>query len=490
LKRLIFALVASVLVAAPVVAQTTAARPVTFSKDIAPILQRSCQRCHRPESVAPMTLMTYEQVRPYAREIKRRTALARTPWGRGAMPPWFVEKNIGIQQFKDDVSLTDDELGKIAKWADSGAPEGDPKDLPPAVDFGDVTAWTLGKPDLIVSSPTVVVPASASDWSGPVGRSPTNIKEDRYAKSAEYKEVSVFTSGKKPNGAGTIGSLYAIHHMNTIIDNNVDQDGNELIAEEGGEGAQATGENRQNIPNHEVGRNGDVFPDDAGRLIKKGSYVIWNNMHLHSAGVPGSERKTRLDLGFKLQPAGYKPKYNFLNIGFGRTEIQVNPSEGNQREDAYFVAPQALKLQNYEPHMHATGVRMCLEAIYGRVIETLSCSGYDHNWVRNYYYDENAQPIIPKGTILHAISWFDNTAKNQNVLDPRNLTTFGNSSVSNMFIVFNQALPLTDEQYLDEVAQRKAWLAKHPEQENIGCPACYLAVPQKKDAPKSVAEKR
>jgi hypothetical protein len=455
-----------VVAAAPAAAQTATDHPVTFSKDIAPILQRSCQRCHRPDSVAPMSLITYEQVRPYAREIKRRTALRDVPWSRGVMPPWFLERTIGVQKIKDDISLSDGDLATIAKWVDSGAPEGDPKDLPPALTFADAATWTLGKPDLVVSSPTVLVPAVASDWSRFLGRTPTGLTEDRYARSSEYKEVSEFTAGKRPAGAGTIGSLFAIHHMNTIIDNT--GDANADVTDTGGEV-----QLRDNIPNHEVGRNGDVYPEDAGRSLKKGSTIIWNNIHIHSAGLPGSERRTRLDLGFQFHPRGYQPKYTFHAYSFARTELQVGPGESDHREDAYFVAPQAMKLTDFEPHMHANGVRMCIEAIYARTVETLNCAGYDHNWVRIYYYDDNAAPLIPKGTILHAISWFDNTAKNQNVIDPRNLATFGNSSVNNMFIVFNHALFLTDEQYIEEVAKRKQYLARTGE-ENIGCIACYL----------------
>lgn len=115
---------------------------------------------------------------------------------------------------------------------------------------------------------------------------------------------------------------------------------------------------------------------------------------------------------------------------------------------------------------------MCIEAIYGRVTETLNCAGYDHNWVRNYIYDENYAPLIPKGSIIHATAWFDNNAKNTNVLDPRNLSVWGNSSVSNMFIVFNQALVLTDKQYEEEIVRRREHLALAQE-EPIGCPDCY-----------------
>src|SRR3954452_11938752 len=94
---------------------------VTFTKDIAPILQRSCQNCHRPGQVAPMSLLTYEDARPWAKSMKQRTAIRDK---MGAMPPWYIEKNIGIQHYKNDPSLSDEEVAKIAKWADSGAPRG------------------------------------------------------------------------------------------------------------------------------------------------------------------------------------------------------------------------------------------------------------------------------------------------------------------------------------------------------------------------------
>ena len=102
--------------------QAPAVPEVTFTKDIAPILQRSCQNCHRPGQVAPMSLLTYEESRPWARSMKQRTALRDKA---GVMPPWYIEKNIGIQHYKNDPSLSDEEIAKIAKWADSGAPRGD-----------------------------------------------------------------------------------------------------------------------------------------------------------------------------------------------------------------------------------------------------------------------------------------------------------------------------------------------------------------------------
>ena len=142
--------IGALLVTPPSAAGQTASRePITFSKHIAPIFQRSCVNCHRPGSIAPMALITYEDVRPYVRAIKRKTALP--PHDPDRMPPWFIEKNIGIQQFKDNPSLTDAEIALIGKWVDSGAPQGNPADMP-AIDLAD-RAWSIGTPDLIVSSP-------------------------------------------------------------------------------------------------------------------------------------------------------------------------------------------------------------------------------------------------------------------------------------------------------------------------------------------------
>src|SRR5262249_33384193 len=118
---------------------------VTFAKDVAPILQRSCQNCHRTGSVAPMSLLTYEETRPWARSIKQRVSARE-------MPPWGIDRNVGIQQFKNDMSLTDDEIAKIVKWVDDGSPRGNPADMPPPRRFDDPRLWHIGngKPDLII----------------------------------------------------------------------------------------------------------------------------------------------------------------------------------------------------------------------------------------------------------------------------------------------------------------------------------------------------
>src|SRR2546426_10049524 len=130
--------------------QTPSPRAVTFTRDIAPILQRSCENCHRTSGVAPMPLTTYEEVRPWAASIKRKTAARE-------MPPWFIEKTIGIQRFKDDPSLSDDEIETIAAWVTSGAPRGNPADMPPPRPYADPAGWPIGTAVLIVSTPVMPV---------------------------------------------------------------------------------------------------------------------------------------------------------------------------------------------------------------------------------------------------------------------------------------------------------------------------------------------
>ena len=152
-------LAASAVAGVSLLAQAPAspAPDVTFSKDISRVLQRSCQECHHPDGGAPMALITYEDVRPWAKSMKARTALRSR---RGAMPPFFVEKNIGIQKFKHDPSLSDDEIAMVARWVDAGAPRGNPADMPKPREFDGTDKWTIGEPDLLLRSKDVTVPAT------------------------------------------------------------------------------------------------------------------------------------------------------------------------------------------------------------------------------------------------------------------------------------------------------------------------------------------
>jgi hypothetical protein len=439
----------------------------TFTKDIAPVLQRSCQNCHRPDGVAPMSLVTYEDVRPWARAIKQRTGIGPRA---GVMPPWYVEKNIGIQQFHNDPSLSDDEIATIAKWADNGAPRGNPGDLPPPRQWPDGRAWAIGTPDLVLKSEDILVKGSAPDWWGEIRSIPTGLSEDRYVAALEIKEVNDVDS-HAGSGRATVGGRFVFHHMiwrtQVLKNDGTDRDQDPL--------AIFADEEAVNWPVHEVGRNADFFDPLSARLLKAGSSIVSDSVHLHANG---RDTKAHLEIGFKLMPKDYKPTYKRAVFGLGNAvDIDIRAMEANQQLHAYTVLQQHTKIISFEPHLHAPGQRMCLEAIWGYNIQTLNCVGYDHNWVRGYDYTDDSAPLLPKGTILHIIGYMDNSPTNKNVPDPRNWQGSGNRSVANMFIDLGMRVALTDEQFQDEMAKRRERLHVTKNDNVIGCPLCNVVFP-------------
>jgi mono/diheme cytochrome c family protein len=440
----------------PISAPHAAAPPeVTFTKDIAPILQRSCQNCHRPDGVAPMSLVTYDDVRPWARSIKVRTSMGPRA---GVMPPWYIEKNIGIQKYKNDPSLSDAEIAAIARWADGGAPRGNPADLPAPLHFAENgAAWSIGTPDLVVSTREMLVKANAPDWWGEIESVPIGLAEDRYVAALEIREVNDIP--KDGSGRATVGGRYVFHHMiwSTRVGDNAARN------------LDPVDDNGTSWPVHEVGRNADVFDPQAGRLLKAGSSIVSNSVHLHSNG---RDTRAHLAIAFKLHPKGYQPtlKRSVRGLGNG-LDIDIRGMEANQQLHAYTVLQEHTKITSFEPHLHAPGARMCLEAIWGINIQTLTCAGYDHNWVRGYDYDDDSAPLLPKGTILHIIGYMDNSPTNKNVPDPRNWQGSGNRSVANMFIDLGQQVSLTEEQFEGEMAKRRE---NNRSDVIIGCPLCNV----------------
>ena len=446
-------LVALVAAPAPALAQAGAEHEVTFSKDIAPILQRSCQKCHRPNALAPMSLIDYDEVRPWARSIRNRTGLRDKP---GVMPPWYIEKDIGIQRFKDDPSLSEEELRKIAMWVDSGAPEGDPADLPAPVAYIDVDDWEIGEPDLIVSSPTVEVPGEAPDWWGAIGEVPSGLTEDRYVAALEFKEV---TESREGPGRDTVGGLFVIHHSSLgVVDPEAEEDDRSRFGR---------------WPVHEVGRNADFFNPEGGKLMKAGSNLSFQSVHLHANGA---DTLARLDIGFKFHPRGYEPTVKTEHMFFGNgVDLDIEAMDADQTMEAYFTLPEHARISIFEPHMHAPGYRMCLEAIWGITVETLNCAGYDHSWVRVYTYEDDVAPLLPKGTILRITGYFNNSPSNPNVPDPRNWSGGGHRSVDQMFINLMRGVYLTEEEFQTELEERRQILNIADGATVIGCPQCGAA---------------
>lgn len=442
------------------------AQEVTFTKHIAPILQRSCQNCHNASGVAPMSLTTYEEVRPWARAIKQRTAMGPRA---GVMPPWYIEKNVGIQKYKDDPSLSDEEITMIAKWADSGAPRGNAADMPPARTFTEDGVWRIGTPDLVVSTKELLVKGDAPDWWGEIASIPLGMTEDRYVAAVEIREVNDVP--KAGTGRQTVGGRYVFHHMiwSTRVLSEIPENA-ELTTEL----VLSAGESVVPWPVHEVGRNPDVFDEFAGRLLRAGSSIVSDSVHLHSNG---RDTRARLEIGFKFHPRGYKPTFRrspTRSLGNG-VDIDIKPMEAGQQLHAYTVLQEHTKITSFEPHLHAPGMRMCLEAIWGFNIQTLTCAGYDHNWVRGYDYADDVAPLLPRGTILHIIGYMDNSPANKNVPDPRNWQGSGNRSVANMFIDLGMGLSLTEEQFQAEMARRREIMRQTQSDVMIGCPLCNVA---------------
>ena len=419
---------------------------VTFSKHIAPILQRSCENCHRAGGGAPMALVSYDEVRPWARSIRNRTEARE-------MPPWFIDKNIGIQRYKNDPSLSDEDIATIAAWVDAGAPRGNPADLPPPIAWP-ADGWTYGTPDLIVPSPEGTVEANAADWFGEWGYTPSGLTEDRYVKAIEVQEVRIHEEQKEVDDAGRAAlGLFVVHHAVLTAEPPEDTGGPADC------GAQTfCGEQDDEFTLvHELGQNPTVYPDEVGVKLSAGSVITFNSMHLHSVG---REVRARLDVGFTLHPRDYEPKYRLGATSLRRAthydyEFDVPSNDDDVMRDGFHRLEQPTKLLTFEPHLHSSGKRMCFEALYpNNAREMLSCADYDHNWAKVYVYEDDVAPLLPAGTVIRVMSWYNNSATNKNVVDPRNWKGWGNRSIDDMMSGITRTVPLTQEQFDAEIAAR------------------------------------
>src|SRR5262245_48412234 len=393
---------------------------VTFTKDVAPILQRACQNCHRPGQMAPMSLMTYQEVRPWARSIKQRVV-------ERAMPPWGIDPHVGIQRFKNDPSLRQDEIDTLVAWADAGAPQGNPVDMPKPREFDDSSRWHIGTPDLIVTSPPHTVPAEASDWWGSYFVD-AGLTEDRYIKAIETKA----------------GKTDVVHHLLTYAAENEDSVSN------GDDSAQESGDFLNEFA---VGKNGDVFPEGTGRLLKAGSKIRFD-FHYHSVG---KETVDRSQLGIVLYPKGYTPKRIVYSKQLGQPTEPLDISGGASmvRSDGYQRFNKAGKITAFQPHMHTRGKRQCIELIYpDNKVEQISCTNFSFNWHIVHVYADDAAPIYPAGTVLHVISWHDNSANRINP-DPRNWVGSGNRTIDEMGFAWITWYDMSDEEYTAELDGRK-----------------------------------
>jgi hypothetical protein len=415
-------------------AASTVAKDITptFAKDVAPIFQAKCQVCHQPNSIAPMSLISYDEAKKYAGKIKARVVSR-------VMPPWHLDKSVGIQSFKNDRSLTDAQIETIAKWVDAGAPMGDPKDMPPAAKFPDPNAWQLaekfGPPDLVVTSKSFTVPAKGEDkWFRPLVE--TGVTEPRWVRAIEVRPS--FPNGRK-----------VVHHALAYL----------LQDEKGVTGLASTAMDMNMGPGlfmeWAVGKTGQIFPGDAGKLMLPGSRIKWE-IHVHSNGEEAKDNTVQLAVYF--YPKGFVPQHRTVLKMFDVTrgsDLDIPPNEKSITQNFYVMQAPA-RIENFQPHMHMRGKAMSMEAIYpdGRREVLSSVNNFQWKWHNNYVYSDSAAPLLPKGTTLVFTAWHDNTASNPNNPDPTQWVGWGDRTVDEM------AHCWIDVTYMDQADFDKALAAR------------------------------
>ena len=400
--------------------QSAIAPTPSFAKDVAPIFQRSCQTCHHPGTSAPMSLVSYDDVRPWARSIRQRVA-------NRDMPPWHLDKTVGIRHYKNDRSLNDDEIATVVRWVDAGAALGNPADMPAPLTFRPEGDWFIGEPDLKVTTPSdfSMYPAGPDWWIDQFAE--VQLTEDRWIKAMEIKP-----SNPK-----------IVHHVVVYA-----------IEPDAPEG---TPEGGVMLHEYAVGKYGDIFGDNTGRLLKKGTRLRYD-MHYFAIG---SEQHNKTTIAFTFYPKGVTPKYQVRSQSIRNIpndELEVPPNTV-VRTDGYFRLPRPARIDAFQPHMHMRGRGLTVEAIDTVTNKTFILSSVDHfdfNWHINYVYADEAAPLLPAGTVLHLIGIHDNTSANRRNPDPNMWVGFGERSVDDMLQVWLDVVYLDDAEYLRLLQERKA----------------------------------
>jgi hypothetical protein len=260
-------------------------------------------------------------------------------------------------------------------------------------------------------------------------------------KAVEFREVR-HQAGEAKRKAGDL-NYFVVHHAVVRATN----------------GAATTGQpTEQRGPGNffvvwELGQNATIYPDVLGVKLPANSAL---NFDLHTHTI-GTEASFSIDVAFTLHPAGYVPKYTNNTMFDSLTYDLDIPGNKETVITALYPIHRAGMVLSFEPHLHSSGRRMCVEALYpSGYLETLNCAGYNHNWVKVYYYQDDVTPLLPKGTVLKVTAWYDNTASNPRVIDPRNWKGWGSRSIDDMFFLNSRVVWLTDEELEAELAARAA----------------------------------
>jgi len=408
-------------------AAADAAKPPTFTRDVAPIFQEKCEACHRPDSMAPMSLQNFAEARPWARSIKARVTDRQ-------MPPWQIDRSVGIQKFKNDRSLTDEQIDLITRWVDAGAPQGDPKDMPPARQWPDGQGWNFAaafgqkEPDLIIKSYDFTMPAVSQDvWDKRV--TPSGITEPRWVRAIEIRPETV--KGRK-----------ITHHAIAYLEQN--------------EPGVTTGFGLPTpFMEWAVGKQGEMMRPDTGKLLLPGSKFHWD---IHYSQV-GEEISSKVEMGIYFYPKGQEPKYrdtlSLVPAALGTLDIRPNAVSV---VEGFTTLREAARLESFQAHMHLRGKAMMVEAILpsGQKQVISLVSDFNFNWMTSYVYADDVAPLLPKGTILKVTAWHDNTVAKKSNPDPNQWVGWGDRTVDEMAHAWVDVTYLDQPEFERLVAERKA----------------------------------
>lgn len=409
-------LVRSTLLAAAVCAVGPAARAggsaqdadaPTFSRDVAPILQSKCQACHRPGQIAPMSLLAYDDCRPWVKSIREQVA-------KRAMPPWHAAR--GLREYQNDRSLSDAEVETIVRWAEAGAPQGDAKDLPPPAVFKE--GWTLGEPDSIIQMDAPYAVAATGDDEYRCFVLDPKTTEERWATAVEILP----------------GAREIDHHIVLYVDakgvspKEDAKDPGPGYSCFGGPGFQA-----DMLAGWGPGLSPKVYPEGTGHPIPAGAKIVMQ-MHYHKSGKP-AEDQTRVGLHYAKAPVAKRMRDGIV-LNF---RLDIPPGEPAYAVDAEKKIYHDLTVYSVIPHMHLLGKSMAMwaELPDGSRVDFVAVPRWDFNWQTEYAF---AKPVrLPKGSTVRLAATFDNSAENpfQPVHPPREVG-FGEQTTDEMCVgVFN-----------------------------------------------------
>lgn len=408
---------------------SAAAAAPTFSKDVSPILYRRCVQCHHPNDIAPMSLMDFKSARPWAKAI-REAVLTRK------MPPWFADPQWG--KFSNDARLTSDEIATIKAWVDTGANEGNPRDLPPPPVFTD--GWRLGKPDLVVDigQDFRVTPGNDTYEHFTV---PTNFKEGIWIRAAEIRpgnrrvvhhvHVNVVQSEQEagPTSIEAMHSLgqFFIHDGKLsrlradapVVDNACAADAPALPYLRGfQEGALASF-----LP----GRSPDVFPAGTAKWVPAGSKL---EFVIHYARISGEPQTDRTGIGFYLSPG--PPEQALRRMDLRNFFFRIPPEAPNHEVKRCYTFERDKLLLSITPHMHYRGKDVQYELIRpdGAREILLSVPHYNFGWQLVYRFQQPVQ--VEKGSLLIVTAHYDNSPNNPANPDPVQAIRWGDKSEEEM----------------------------------------------------------